>query len=247
VIRLVRLAVRLYPAPWQRRYGAELEALVEQSGATWRTVLDIAKGALIMQLSNIARSLYAVIGCTLLGAAGGAILAGIAPARHSSVFNVEFESPSQSAEDRVRELTSTAFNDSNLDQLIAQFGLSWGDERRGPDAVRQFRGDIAVKVAAPNMVQVSLRQDPAGASRDGDTSARVSERLAALLVEANLHIAEGRAQQGGLSPGRVRLTGRPRHAADRPNASLAIVVGLSSSLAAGLAIALLRRHRAPAT
>jgi hypothetical protein len=244
---LTRLAMRLYPARWRRRYGPELKALVEQSGATWRTAVDIAKGALIMRLSDVVRPAYLVIACTLLGAVGGTIVARTAPAHHSSVFDVEFESPDQSTEDRVRELASTAFSDANLERLIAQLGLYGRAERPGSDAVRQLRSDIALTVAAPNTVRVSLQQDPADAGQDGGRSARVSERLAALTLEANLLIAERHGQQGGPPPSRVRLTGRPRHMVDRPNETLAIVVGLSSGLAAGLAIALLRRHRAPAT
>lgn len=244
---LIRLAMRLYPAWWRGRYGPELEALVEQSGATWRTAVDIAKGALIVRLSEVVKPAYPVIACTLLGVAGGALVAGTAPAHHSSVFDVEFESPAQSTEDRVRELASAAFSDANLERLITQFGLFGRAERPGSDAVRQLRSDIALTVPAPNTVRVSLRQDPADAGRDGGRSARMSERLAVLMVEANLLIAERRGQQGGPPPSRVRLTGRPRHAVDRPNATIAIVVGLSSGLAAGLAIPLLRRQRAPAT
>jgi hypothetical protein len=244
---LTRLAMRLYPSRWRARYGPELEALVEQSDATWRTAVDIAKGALIMRLSDIVKPAYQVIACMLLGAAGGTIVAGTAPAHHSSVFDVEFESPAQSTEDRVREIASAAFSDANLERLIAQFGLYRKAGRPGSDAVRQLRSDIALTMAAPNTVRVSLQQDSADAGQDGGRSARVSERLAALMVEANLVIAERRGQQGGPPPSRVRLTGPPRHMADRPNATVAIVVGLSSGLAAGLAIALLRRHRAQAT
>lgn len=244
---LTRLAMRLYPSRWRARYGPELEALVEQSDATWRTAVDIAKGALIMRLSDVVRPAYLVIACTLLGAVGGTIVARTAPAHHSSVFDVEFESPGQSTEDRVRELASTAFSDANLERLIAQFNLYGRAERPDSDAVRQLRSDIALTVAAPNTVRVSLQQDPKEVGQDGGRSARVSERLAALMVEANLLTAERRGQQGGPPPSRVRLTGTPRHMADRPNATVAIVVGLSSGLAAGLAIALVRRHRAPAT
>ena len=247
MIWLTRLAMRLYPWRWRARYGPELEALVEQSGDTWGTAVDIAKGALIMRLSGAVKPAYLVIASTLLGAAGGTIVAGTAPAHHSSVFDVEFESPAQSTEDRVRELASTAFSDANLERLIAQFGLDGRAERPGSDAVRQLRSDIALTVAAPNTVRVSLQQDLADAGQDGGWSAQVSERLAALMVEANLLIAERRGQQGGPPPSRVRLTGRPRHMVDRPNATLAIVVGLSSGLATGLAIARLWRHHTPAT
>ena len=42
---IARLALQLYPAWWRRRYGTELQAMVEDSGPTWWTVLDIGKEA----------------------------------------------------------------------------------------------------------------------------------------------------------------------------------------------------------
>jgi hypothetical protein len=44
--RLARLALRLYPLAYRRRYGAEMEALLEDGGATAGTVLDLARGAI---------------------------------------------------------------------------------------------------------------------------------------------------------------------------------------------------------
>jgi hypothetical protein len=44
--RLARLALALYPLAYRRRYGAEMEALVEDQGASPRAVADLARGAL---------------------------------------------------------------------------------------------------------------------------------------------------------------------------------------------------------
>jgi hypothetical protein len=44
--RLARLALALYPLAYRRRYGAEMEALIEDSGASPATVLDLVRGAL---------------------------------------------------------------------------------------------------------------------------------------------------------------------------------------------------------
>ena len=41
-----RWLVRLYPAAWRERYGAELEELIEREPASTRVVLDILLGAL---------------------------------------------------------------------------------------------------------------------------------------------------------------------------------------------------------
>jgi hypothetical protein len=44
--RLARLALALYPLAYRRRYGEEMEALLEDSGASPRAVADLARGAL---------------------------------------------------------------------------------------------------------------------------------------------------------------------------------------------------------
>jgi len=43
--RLARLALALYPLAYRRRYGEEMEALVEDTGASPRAVADLARGA----------------------------------------------------------------------------------------------------------------------------------------------------------------------------------------------------------
>jgi hypothetical protein len=44
--RLTRLALALYPLAYRRRYGEELAALVEDSGASPATAVDLARGAI---------------------------------------------------------------------------------------------------------------------------------------------------------------------------------------------------------
>lgn len=44
--RLARLALWLYPLAYRRRYGAEMEALLEESGADRRAVVDLFRAAI---------------------------------------------------------------------------------------------------------------------------------------------------------------------------------------------------------
>ena len=48
--RLAHLALRLYPLGFQRRYGDELRALVDESPSGPRTVLDLLRGAAVAHL-----------------------------------------------------------------------------------------------------------------------------------------------------------------------------------------------------
>ena len=48
--RLARAALVLYPLAYRRRYGAEIEALIEDSGSSPRVVADLLRGALAAHL-----------------------------------------------------------------------------------------------------------------------------------------------------------------------------------------------------
>jgi hypothetical protein len=48
--RWMKLFARLYPASWRNRYEGEFTALIEHVNPSWRTSLDILRGALAMQL-----------------------------------------------------------------------------------------------------------------------------------------------------------------------------------------------------
>ncbi|HZB26084.1 MAG TPA: hypothetical protein VE379_08120 [Vicinamibacterales bacterium] len=65
-----RLALLLYPVAWRRRYGRELEALLEDAKPGPRGWLDLFTGALMMRLNTL-RTIP--IGCALAGAVIGAI------------------------------------------------------------------------------------------------------------------------------------------------------------------------------
>jgi hypothetical protein len=69
--RLTRFVLRLYPAAWRKRYRAELEALIEDSGAGWRVIADLLKESIKMQLTTWSfGKLAAVLGLAGLVAAG---------------------------------------------------------------------------------------------------------------------------------------------------------------------------------
>lgn len=82
--RLARLALALYPLSYRRRYGAEMESLLEDGGATPATVVDLTRGALRAHLrpepgvadaipreERLRRGLGAAIACWLLFAVAG--------------------------------------------------------------------------------------------------------------------------------------------------------------------------------
>src|SRR4051794_17683175 len=64
----LRFAARLYPSTWRTRYGAEFEALLDDSTPAWRDVLDVFRGAIKMQISTWSVR-NVVFACGLIGLA----------------------------------------------------------------------------------------------------------------------------------------------------------------------------------
>jgi hypothetical protein len=60
--------IALYPAAWQRRYGDELAALLEDRGLGWRDRLDLLRGAVDAHLHPEAPSIVPVVGALTGGA-----------------------------------------------------------------------------------------------------------------------------------------------------------------------------------
>jgi hypothetical protein len=79
--RLIRAAIRLYPARWRRRYGGELAALLEDLQPGWRDVFDILKGAMAMQINSL-RTVPVL--CALAGAIGGGLVSMTQPEVYAS-------------------------------------------------------------------------------------------------------------------------------------------------------------------
>ena len=50
MMRILRAAYRLYPRWWWQRYGAELEALVDDGHAGWAAIADLVFGAVAVRL-----------------------------------------------------------------------------------------------------------------------------------------------------------------------------------------------------
>ena len=84
--RLMRLALRLYPRRWRRRYGDELEALLEDSQPGWQGVVDVARGAVAMQLRS---TLVVLMLGTLAGTAIGGVLHVSSPLVYTASSSVD--------------------------------------------------------------------------------------------------------------------------------------------------------------
>lgn len=64
--RMTRWVARLYPRWWRERYGEEFAALLDDANPDAKSVFDVAKGALIMQMSTISAKRL-ILFCSIAG------------------------------------------------------------------------------------------------------------------------------------------------------------------------------------
>jgi hypothetical protein len=88
--RLLQIAARLYPSWWRQRYAREFEALLEDVKPGWREVIDVATGALKMQISSLATI---PVLCSLAGGIFGGVVAMRTPELFASSATLLFTAP----------------------------------------------------------------------------------------------------------------------------------------------------------
>jgi uncharacterized protein involved in exopolysaccharide biosynthesis len=124
----IRLALRLYPQWWWRRYGRELEALVEDSRISWSAVFDIARGAFVMQIRDFGTiPLFAA----LIGASIGTVMYLREPALYVSSSTIRLTGGQNSE-------SSLAFRDS-----LAR-AVSGADARAATSVIMESRGESSL-------------------------------------------------------------------------------------------------------
>lgn len=151
--RLLRLAARLYPAWWHRRYGNEFEALLDEVRPGWRELADIVRGALTMQIKTVA-TIPAV--CALAGLIAGGIITVRTPQLFASTATIRVDTQD----------TATARSPT-----VEEFGAS---VYRALDASGGSREGVSIALRKSEATQSILKltyvdRDPAQAQRVAET------------------------------------------------------------------------------
>jgi hypothetical protein len=141
--RVAKWMMRLYPARWRRRYGDELDALLAESGADTRVVVDLLKGGVRMQFSTWSfAKLAAVLGVAgvLLAAAGSYLIAPI----YESKATVEMTGPQPGSV--IRRMEPVILSRPSLASIInaPQLDLYISERKVTPleDVIEKMRNDI---------------------------------------------------------------------------------------------------------
>jgi hypothetical protein len=115
---LLRAAARLYPRAWRDRHGEEFDALIDDLTPRWWYVVDIAVGALIMQISRLA---LVPIALAVGGAIAGAAISVAMPPVYASSSWVLVQTAGGTADasergQRVQTAIEAALHETAFDQ-----------------------------------------------------------------------------------------------------------------------------------
>ena len=165
--RLAQWMMRLYPARWRARYGDELDALLAETGADARVVLDLFRGGVRMQFSTWSFARLAVvlgISGLILGAAGSFLIAPVYLSE--AVLRVEplaaagsVASP-DAVNDMVAHLRHLIFSRTQFALLINQPSLNLyrNELKTTPleDVIERMRGDMTIDTSADS-IRIAFR------------------------------------------------------------------------------------------
>ena len=219
----MKFLIKLYPAWWRRRYGGELEALLEDSGARGRDMWDLLRGAMQMQISKWSFGIVAVCGIA------GVLLAGLVPLsmpygfyRSTAILKIP---AGDRPVDRVNEAAQAALTGNSLRTIVNDQNLYPHERKVMPmeAAVEKMRRAIQIRPAGPGLIAVKFDYYEASAAQQ--VTRTLAERFANFEV---------------LDPG-----GPPKNEFVRTRIYHA-GLGLLAGLLAGVALALVLRRRAPA-
>ena len=156
--RVVQCAAVLYPAAWRSRYGAELEALIEDAGGGWRELWDVCIGAMKMQI-RMGSFWRFVAGCAVAGVLIAAAMVWRVPSQYLSTAVLRMPSGDQEeSREALNKAEQNILSRHSLSSLIQRFDLYRGDRARDPleEIVERMRN---------REIQIRLIQ-PAGAPQD---------------------------------------------------------------------------------
>jgi uncharacterized protein involved in exopolysaccharide biosynthesis len=198
--RAIRAAAWLYPERWRKRYGGELEALIEDARGDWRFLVDVVKGAVIMQFSRWGLGRLAAV-TMLAGTAIAAVIAHRIPNQYESRATLRFAAMHRvgrgqfmpeadpvtnqhQGEMTVRRLIGSVESFENLSQIINDLDL-YGERWSAPSA------EVIERMKRAIVVEPSPDHDPTFKLRfeypNRYIAQRVTQELVSRIIEANLH------------------------------------------------------------
>jgi len=220
--RLAILIARLYPSAWRRRYGQELEALIEDLKPGPTSLLDILKGALTMQIKSNGLKI------ALFGIAGAAIATSWLAMNDYYVCSAVL---------RVRDADAafasvqSALSRRSLWQIIEKNGLYDSERKRIP--AEEITGKLRHAIRVGNLYRPGEPMRTITVSYQGPDSVKakaVTADLAQLFLKDNSNIT---------SLAEISL---PQQRGGHKRSSI-LLFGLCAGMAAGVCYVLILNKR----
>jgi capsular polysaccharide biosynthesis protein len=243
----MRLFARLYPASWRNRYEAEFNALLENVDPSWRTSLDILKGAVAMQLRTFSfRKLIAAACLSGLLVALGLWIA--TPKRFSSEAIIDISSPSADEKvvsQYVNRFVMNQLSRSVLKEFIEKRKLYPRERAKRPleEVVEEMRRNIFATHHRdyPSKIFIIFSYE------DPITAQRVTGDLVSKFMEYGMenYLRAGQIDYRSFT---LELSDAPTlpTVPSSPKPLPIIVAGLAAGLVVGLSLALFRHSPKPA-
>jgi hypothetical protein len=230
---LLLFLVRLYPAWWRRRYGRELEVLLEDSGSGSRDVWDLFRAAMEMQMKTWSFGRIVTV-CGIVGLVLAAAVAYSMPYRYQSTAVLKM-TPADS--EAFAGLAQKAITRWVLTDIINKENLYIRERADAPfeEALDRMRRAIRIRPVAQDLAQVSFAyEDPVHAQR-------VSQELVTRIIADNVTT---RVNPSGLVIELAVPADRPKKQFENKRLGLA-GLGLPAGLLVGVVLALILRRRTP--
>jgi uncharacterized protein involved in exopolysaccharide biosynthesis len=235
--RAIRLAMRLYPAAWRKRYAREFEALLEDVRPGGRELWDVVAGGVKMQMMSWSwRKTAAAF--ALAGAAVAAVIALRTPNAYVSTAVVRIASSPQARRGLVL-VQQEVLSRTSLAVIIQRYGL-YPEERRSlplEDIVQSMRNRY-IRIAALDGGSGETAFSLSFQYPDPAMARQVTRDLTGRFLETNLTAR---------NPMRLEVLDSASlpQAPSSPNRLAIIGVGLAAGLSLGLAFLGIRRWRRP--
>jgi hypothetical protein len=145
--RILKFLARLYPSAWRKRYGAEYEALLEQTETRLRDLFDVCWGAFKMQMTSWS-FVRIVLPCALTGMLAAIAFSVAMPPLYSSQKTFPVITTDTTAKGLMSHGAKSAFSQEYLASLIQSEGLYPRERGRMPvnDVIDKMRSNIHFRV-----------------------------------------------------------------------------------------------------
>ena len=148
--RWLALAARLYPKPWRDRYAREFDALLDDVQPRWTDVVDVLRGAAMMQVRTLS-SYLKLVGAVAV--AGGLVAVALSFIWPNSYLSSAVIQPAAAGKpdtvDRLHRAWQDATSRRSLSEIIQrpQLDLYKSERNRQPleDVIEEMKKDLRIE------------------------------------------------------------------------------------------------------